>query len=83
MRKLAALVVAIPRRASQALQASTPMVRDLAGISGAAMVAHGAGLVYAPAGWIVGGAMVLIGVFLHARGDQPGSAPSTPLESGL
>lgn len=43
-------------------------VRDAAGMSGAASVAYGAWLVYEPAGFIVGGALMLAAAMLAARG---------------
>lgn len=42
-------------------------VRDAAGISGAASVAYGAWLVYAPAGFIIGGMLILAAALLAAR----------------
>lgn len=43
------------------------LVRDLAGVAGAAAVALGAGMVYLPAGVIVGGLLMLAGAILAAR----------------
>lgn len=43
-------------------------LRDLAGIAGVGMVAVGASMIYLPAGLIVGGVLVLVGVVLTARG---------------
>jgi hypothetical protein len=43
-------------------------LRDAAGLFGAALVAYGAWLVYAPAGFIAGGALLIAGAFLAARG---------------
>jgi hypothetical protein len=42
--------------------------RDLAGVAAVASIAYGAGLVYVPAGFVVGGALVLAGVVFAARG---------------
>lgn len=43
------------------------IVRDGAGIVGAAMIAVGAGEIYRPAGWIVGGAMLVAAAFMAGR----------------
>lgn len=43
-------------------------VRDAIGVCGAALVAYGSWMVYEPAGFIVGGALLLVGAVLHARG---------------
>lgn len=43
------------------------LVRDTVGIIGAWLVAIGAGMVYLPAGLIVGGGMLLAGAWLSAR----------------
>lgn len=43
------------------------LVRDASGLAGAALVAVGAGQIYAPAGYIVGGALLVVGSFLSAR----------------
>ena len=42
-------------------------VRDLSGLAGAALVAYGAWLIYPPAGFIVGGLMLLAGAVFSAR----------------
>lgn len=38
-------------------------------ISGAALIAYGAWLAYAPAGAIVGGVLIIVGVILRQRGS--------------
>lgn len=43
--------------------------RDLAGLAGAGLVAYGAWLVYAPAGFITAGTLLLAGAALLARGE--------------
>lgn len=43
-------------------------IRDAAGIAGAASVAYGAWLIAEPAGFIVGGALLVVGAVLAARG---------------
>jgi hypothetical protein len=45
------------------------LARDLAGVAGAACVAYGAWLVYHPAGFIVGGALLVAGTVLFERGE--------------
>lgn len=40
-------------------------IRDLAGVAGAGAIAYGAWLVYPPAGFIVGGVLLLIGAIAH------------------
>jgi hypothetical protein len=40
------------------------LARDAAGLAGAGLISYGAWLVYVPAGFIVGGVLVLIGVML-------------------
>lgn len=41
--------------------------RDSVGVAGAALVAYGAWLIYEPAGFIVGGAMLLAAAWLSAK----------------
>ncbi|RWO20673.1 hypothetical protein [Mesorhizobium sp.] len=43
-------------------------LRDISGIAAAASIAYGSWLVYQPAGFIVGGFIVLSGVVAMARG---------------
>jgi hypothetical protein len=42
-------------------------IRDLIGLAGAGLVAYGAGEIYRPAGFIVGGLFLLVGAFLTAK----------------
>jgi len=42
------------------------LVRDLVGMTGAALVAYGAWQIYQPAGFITGGAMLIAGVAYSA-----------------
>lgn len=51
------------------LNALPTVVRDVSGVVGAALVAYGAWRVYAPAGFIVGGLLLLVGSVLAARAD--------------
>lgn len=48
-------------------KAAPVVARDLAGIVGAVLIAIGAGEIYAPAGLIVGGTLLLAGAILSAR----------------
>lgn len=45
------------------------LARDAAGLAGAGLIAYGAWLVYAPAGFIAGGALLIAGALLLARGE--------------
>jgi hypothetical protein len=45
------------------------LLRDASGLGGAALVAYGAWCVYVPAGYIVGGLLLLAGAWLHARAE--------------
>lgn len=44
--------------------------RDVAGLSGIALVSYGAWLVYVPAGFIAGGIILLTGAVVSARGGS-------------
>ena len=50
------------------------LMRDLAGLVAVAAISYGAWLAWPPAGYIVGGALVLAGVLLSARQDAPAPA---------
>ncbi len=52
------------------LSALPVFLRDAAGVIGAALIAYGAWRVYAPAGYIMGGALLLTGSILLARADS-------------
>lgn len=43
------------------------MLRDLAGLAGFGAVTYGVWQIHVPAGWIVGGVMLMIAVWLTAR----------------
>lgn len=58
-----------------ATKALPKVVRDVAGLAGVAAISYGAWLAWPPAGYIVGGALVLVGVLLSARGDVSPAAP--------
>jgi len=50
------------------IQSALPgIIRDGAGILGAALIAYGAALIYRPAGFIVGGLLLISGALLAAR----------------
>lgn len=44
------------------------LIRDAAGLAGAALIALGAAEVYRPAGWIVAGVALIAAAILSARG---------------
>ena len=46
------------------------LLRDIAGIIAVAMISYGAWLVYEPAGYIVGGLLMLIGVIMNSFGKS-------------
>jgi len=46
----------------------TSLLRDAAGVAGVASIAYGSWMVYAPAGFIVGGLLVLAAALAAARG---------------
>ena len=46
------------------------MVRDIAGLAGAALIAYGWWLIYPPAGYIAGGVLLLAAAFLSASGKR-------------
>lgn len=43
------------------------LLRDGAGLAGACLIARGAAMIYEPAGYIAGGALLLLGAFLAGR----------------
>lgn len=47
------------------------LIRDACGLAGAGAIAYGAWLVYPPAGFIVGGGLVLVGVLMSSFGRKP------------
>ena len=47
------------------------IVRDVAGIAGGSLVAYGAALIYRPAGFIVGGLLLIAGAIFAALGSPP------------
>ena len=53
------------------LAAAMPgLVRDLAGLSGVSLVSYGAWLIYPPAGFMVGGWLLIVGALLVALGSR-------------
>lgn len=62
----------IAKRIANGLRATGAAVAGLtesaAIIGGAGLIAYGARLVYEPAGFIVGGVLLIAGAILHARG---------------
>lgn len=59
----------IGRAVGAVARALPGIVRDIAGLGGAGLVAYGAWLVYAPAGFITGGVLLLAGAWLSARAE--------------
>ena len=63
------------RHATGRIAAAAPkLLRDLAGLAAVAAISYGAWLAWPPAGFMVGGALVLVGVVLTARQDAPAPA---------
>ncbi len=54
-----------------AARVAPKFLRDLAGLAAVAAISFGAWLAWPPAGFMVGGALVLAGVLLTARQDAP------------
>lgn len=52
----------------RAVPAAGVLLRDLVGLGGAASIAYGAWLASPPLGFVVGGGLALVGVWLLARG---------------
>ena len=46
------------------------LARDLVGLTGAGSVSFGAWMIYPPAGFIVGGLMLMTGAFLTAKAGR-------------
>lgn len=46
------------------------LMRDVAGLCGVGLVSYGAWLIYPPAGFIVGGAMLIVGALMLALGHR-------------
>ncbi len=58
---------------TRGLVAAVPvMTRDLAGLGGAALVAYGTWLIYVPAGFIIGGVLLILAAVLAARAQRTG-----------
>jgi hypothetical protein len=47
-----------------------PLVRDVAGLAAIASISYGAWLTFPPAGFIVGGLILLAGVYVWSRGTN-------------
>lgn len=62
------------RFVSRARAALPEALADLAGIAGAGLVSYGAALVYHPAGFIAGGALLVAGAWLSARHSDRGQS---------
>ena len=46
------------------------LARDLAGLCGVGLVSYGAWLIYPPAGFIIGGILLIVGTLLIALGNR-------------
>lgn len=60
------IAAACARGASVAIRGIPDLVRDAVGLSAVGLIAYGAWLIYEPAGYIVGGLLVLIGVIMNS-----------------
>ena len=49
------------------------LVRDLAGLCGVGLVSYGAWMIYPPAGFVVGGLLLILGALLIALGSRAAS----------
>lgn len=49
------------------------IVRDLVGLAGAGLVAYGGWLIYPPAGFIIGGLLLIAAAWLAVRAQRPGA----------
>ncbi len=58
---------AVARCLAFAARAIPILLRDLTGLSGAGLIAYGAWMIYAPAGFIVGGSLLLCGAMLLSK----------------
>lgn len=57
----------VPKAAAAVLKLAPVIVGDGAGVAGVGLVAYGSWLVYAPAGFIVAGVLLIAGAFLSGR----------------
>lgn len=58
---------------ARGLFAAVPVItRDLVGLAGAGLVAYGAWLIYVPAGFIIGGVLLILAAVLAARAQRTG-----------
>jgi hypothetical protein len=55
------------KRFGRALAAGGFVLRDVVGLCGAGSVSYGAWLLHPAAGFIVGGGLLMIGAWMHAR----------------
>lgn len=46
------------------------LARDLAGLCGVGLVSYGAWMIFPPAGFIVGGSLLIVGALLAALGNR-------------
>lgn len=46
------------------------LITDMAGVSGAGLVSYGSWLIYPPAGFIIGGILLIVGALLLSLGNR-------------
>jgi hypothetical protein len=59
-----------PAAKRRAAEVGAALLRDGAGLAGVALMAYGAWLIYPPAGFIAGGAFLLLGALLASRNAE-------------
>jgi len=62
------VAVGLRRATTATAQAIPGLLRECAGLAAVGAISYGAWLMYPPAGFLVGGALVLAGVLLVPRG---------------
>jgi hypothetical protein len=63
----------MPKNATAAAVILLDVIRDIAGIGAVASISYGAWLIYPPAGFVVGGVIVLVGVIASGFGKARGT----------
>lgn len=58
------------QKLQNALDAAASLMPDALMVTGAGAISYGAGAIYVPAGWIVGGVFALVAGYLAARGAK-------------
>jgi hypothetical protein len=57
-------------RRTEGMKQTLVIVRDVAGLAGAALLSYGVWLIYQPAAYIAAGAMIIAAVCMLARKDR-------------